>query len=149
MEFFDKLGKKMEEAYNTTKSKTEEMSKEFKIKNKISEKKSAIDKLYVEIGKIVYEDIKDSKDVSRDIVEEKCNEITTAREEIGKLEAEILKVKNIRICEGCKAEIPFDVEFCPKCGTKQPVNVEVKNSSPVDAEDVEAEVNDVDGENKE
>lgn len=143
MEFFDKLGKKMGDLYQGGMAKTEELSKEFKLKTEISKKKAEIEKLYTEIGKVVYEDIKDNKDVSREVVEGKCNLITSNFEEIARIEGEILKVKNIRICEGCKNEIDFKVEYCPKCGAKQPINVEVKQDAPADAEEKEAEVNDV------
>lgn len=147
MEFFDKLSKKVGEVYQGAKTKTEEVSQEFKLKNEIAKRKSAIEKIYAEIGVIVYEDIKDNKDVSRDVIEAKCSEITANKEEISRLEAEVLKVKNIRICESCKNEIDFKVEFCPKCGAKQPTNVEVKEQAPTAAEETEAEVTDVNNEN--
>ena len=107
MEFFDKLSKKVGEVYQGAKTKTEEVSQEFKLKNEIAKRKAAIEKIYAEIGVIVYEDIKDNKDVSRDVIEAKCSEITANKEEISRLEAEVLKVKNIRICENCKNEIDF------------------------------------------
>ena len=77
MEFFDKLSKKVGEVYQGAKTKTEEVSQEFKLKN----------------------------------------------------------------------EIDFKVEFCPKCGAKQPINVEVKETAPTAAEETEAEVTDVNNEN--
>lgn len=147
MDFFDKLSKKVGEVYQGAKTKTEEVSQEFKLKSEISKRKAAIEKIYAEIGMIVYEDIKDNKDVSRDVVESKCSEITANNEEIARLEAEILKVKSIRVCEKCNSEIDYKMEFCPKCGAKQPSNVEVKEEAPVAAEETEAEVNDVDNNN--
>ena len=147
MDFLDKLSKKMGEVYQGAKTKTEEVSQEFKLKSEISKRKSAIEKIYAEMGRIVYEDIKDNKDVSREVVEAKCNEITANLEEIARLEGQILKVKSIRICENCKGEIDYSVEFCPKCGAKQPTNVEVKEEAPVAAEETEAEVNDVNNDN--
>jgi hypothetical protein len=147
MDFFDKLGKKMGEVYQGAKSKTEEVSQEFKLKSEISKRKNAIEKLYAEMGRIVYEDIKDNKDVSRDVVEAKCAEITANYEEIARLEGEILKVKSIRVCEKCKAEIDYSVEYCPKCGAKQPTDVEVKEEAPSAAEETAAEVNDVNNDN--
>ena len=109
MDFFDKLSKKVGEVYQGAKTKTEEVSQEFKLKSEISKRKAAIEKIYAEIGMIVYEDIKDNKDVSRDVVESKCSEITANNEEIARLEAEILKVKSIRVCEKCNAEIDYKI----------------------------------------
>ena len=85
MDFFDKLSKKMGEVYQGAKTKTEEVSQEFKLKSEISKRKSAIEKIYAEMGRIVYEDIKDNKDVSREVVEAKCAEITANYEEIARL----------------------------------------------------------------
>ena len=55
MDFFNKLGKKTSEAYQTAKEKTTKLSGEIKLKSKISDYKDKIDCEYREIGKIVYE----------------------------------------------------------------------------------------------
>ena len=53
MDFFNKLGKKTTEAYQTAKEKTTKLSEELKLKGKISDCKEKIDNEYKAIGKIV------------------------------------------------------------------------------------------------
>lgn len=153
MDFFSKLGKKASETYQATKEKASSISDELKLKGKISEQKEKIEKIYKEIGEIVYNDIKEGKDSSRDIVMPKCDEISKAKDEISKLETEILAVKKIKKCVECGEELDLNAEFCSKCGKEQPKieKVEVEKDEPAQAEKAEVvEVSDVKSEeNKE
>ncbi len=138
MDFFNKLGKKASETYQATKEKASNISDELKLRGKISEQKEKMEKLYKEIGETVYTEIKDGKDVSRDAIVEKCEEISKAKDEISKLEAEILAVKKIKKCSNCGTELDIKAEFCSKCGKEQPKieKVEIKEE-PVQAENAE------------
>jgi hypothetical protein len=146
MEFFNKLGKKASETYQVTKEKAANISGELKIKGKISEIKEKIEKEYNEIGKVVYNEVKDGKDVSKDQITEKCEEIARLNDEISKLEVELLAIKKVKKCVGCGTELDIEAEFCSKCGKEQPKieKVEVKEE-PEDAKEAEViEVNDAD-----
>lgn len=149
MDFFNKLGKKASETYQATKEKASNLSDELKLRGKISDQKDIIEKLYKEIGKIVYEDVKDGKDVSRDAVVSKCDDISKAKDEIAKLETEILAVKKIKKCAECGTELDINAEYCSKCGKEQPKveKVEVVEE-PKEAKDAEvSEVSNVNEEN--
>lgn len=152
MEFFDKLSKKASETYKFTKDKTTKISGELKLKGKINDLKSKIEDVYKEIGKIVYEELKSGTDVSKEEVNAKCEEIKSMQEEIEKLNIEILKIKNIKKCINCGAELELDVKFCSKCGKEQPEEVkdiEVKAEEPANAEPAEVvEVKNADEEQK-
>lgn len=152
MDFFNKLGKKATETYQVTKEKATNLSAEIKIRGKISDYKDKIEEKYSEIGKEVYNQIKEGKDVSKDSIVSKCDEITISQGEISKLKEQLLTLKKVKKCEGCGNEIPIDSDFCPKCGKSQPKveNVEVKEE-PEDVKDAEViEINDVEKEeNKE
>ena len=75
MDFFNKLGKKTSEAYQTAKEKTTKLSGEIKLKSKISDYKDKIDAEYREIGKMVYEKMKIGEDASKEEITPKCEEI--------------------------------------------------------------------------
>lgn len=139
MDFFNKLGKKASETYQATKEKASNLSDELKLKGKISEQKEKIEKLYKEIGEMVYNEVKDGKDASRDLIMPKCDEISKAKDEISKLETEILAVKKIKKCVECGAELDLNAEFCSKCGKEQPKieKVEVSKEEPTQAENAE------------
>lgn len=151
MDFFNKLGKKASETYQATKEKASNISDELKLKGKISEQKEKIEKLYKEIGETVYNELKNGNDASREIIDPKCEEISKAKEQISKLETEILAVKKIKKCANCGTELDIAAEFCSKCGKEQPKQekVEIKEE-PAQTEDADVvEVSDVKEEHKE
>ena len=139
MEFFNKLGKKASETYQVTKEKTVKFSNEVKLKGKIGDAKANINKVYKEIGELVYEQYKNNTDKKEDI-ELKCQVISNLYDEISKLETEILALNETKKCISCGEEIDSKADFCPKCGKEQP-KVEVKDE--VDEEVKEAEVTEI------
>lgn len=150
MDFFNKLGKKASQTYQATKEKATNISDELKLRGKISEQKDKIEKLFKEIGETVYNEVKDEKDVSRETIVEKCDEISKAKDEISKLESEILAVKKMKKCTNCGTELDIKAEFCSKCGKEQPKveKVEIK-TEPVQAENAEVvEVSDIEENNQ-
>ena len=144
MDFFNKLGKKASETYQVTKEKTVKFSNEVKLKGKISDTKANINKVYKEIGELVYEQFKDNTDKKEEI-ELKCQVISNLNDEISKLEAEILALKETKKCIDCGEEIDSKADFCPKCGKQQPKveeeKIEVEEN--VDEEVKEAEVTEI------
>lgn len=139
MDFFNKLGKKANEAYKATKEKASDISEEIKLKSKVNSLEDSIQELYSEIGKIVYEELRAGKDVSKDEVTSKCEEISRKKDEIEKLKTEILAVKKIKKCINCGEELDLSADFCSKCGKEQPKieKVEIKEEP---TETKEAEV---------
>lgn len=139
MDFFNKLGKKANEAYKVTKEKATEaykvtkekasdISEEIKLKSKINSLEEKNYEIYAEIGEIVYNEVKDGKDVSKEEVTSKCEEISRNKDEIEKLKTDLLAVKKIKKCANCGEELDIDVDFCSKCGKEQPKieKVEIK-----------------------
>ena len=152
MDFFNKLTQKTSEVYQGAKEKTVKLSEEIKLKNKISDLKSKIDDKYLEIGKAVYASMQKGEDASKEEIAPKCEEITKFNEEIEKVQADILALKNIKKCVKCGVELDSAAEFCSKCGTAQPKVEEVKvevAEEPEKAEEAEVtEVKDVEAEDK-
>ena len=151
MGFFDKLSKKASETYQVTKEKATNLSEEIKLKGKVTELKEKIEKLYNEIGVIVYNEVKDGKDVSKEEVTAKCEEISEAKDDIEKIQDELLSLKNVRKCAKCGEQLDIEDSFCCKCGAEQPKQekVEVKEEAPeTETKPAEViEVNNVEGEN--
>ena len=151
MGFFDKLSKKASETYQVTKEKATNLSEEIKLKGKVTELKEKIEKIYKEIGVIVYNEVKDGKDVSKEEITAKCEEISKAKDDIEKIQDELLSLKKVRKCVKCGEQLDIEDSFCCKCGAEQPKQekVEVKNEAP-DTETQPAEVievNNVESEN--
>ena len=108
MDFFDELGKKVSETYQEAKEKATNFSEELKLKSKINNLKEIKTTLYTEIGEIVYSAIKEGKEVDRDAVTVKCDEITKIVEDISKIETDILSFKKMRVCASCGNKIDYD-----------------------------------------
>lgn len=154
MDFFNKLGKKTNDAYQSAKEKTAKISGEIKLKNKISELDDKINTEYCEIGKLVYEKMQVGEDASKEDITPKCEEISRLKDEISKAEAEILALKDVKKCVKCGESLASDAEFCSKCGEKQPkiekVEVEISEETEGEAKETEVtDVQDVEDENKE
>ncbi len=128
MDFFDELGKKASETYQEVKDKASSLSEEIKLRTKINNLKERKNTMYTEIGEIVYSNIKDNKDIDREVVSAKCDELTAIFEEIAKLEEEVLANKNMKTCDGCGKRIDKNHKFCPHCGKEQP---EIQKEEPV------------------
>ena len=146
MDFLNKLGKKASETYQATKEKATTISEELKLKSKINSLEEKIFQIYAEVGEIVYNEIKDGKDVSKEEVAVKCEDISRKKDEISKLKSELLTVKKIKKCVNCGVELEIESEFCSKCGSKQPKveKVEIKKEEPTGAKETEViEVNNV------
>ena len=151
MDFFNKLGKKASETYQVTKEKTVKFSEEMKLKGKISDAKNVITDLYEEIGQHVYNQFKTNTEEGKDEISSKCQEISNKFDEIAKLEADILSLKEVKKCVECGAEINEKDDFCSKCGKEQPKQEEkVEVETEVDTTVKEAEVTEIkDAENEE
>lgn len=148
MDFLNKLGKKASETYQVTKEKTVKFSEEMKLKGKIADCKENISTLYSEIGEHVYNQFKTNSEEGKDIINEKCEEVSKNFEEISKLETDILSLKEVKKCTDCGSEINKKDDFCSKCGKKQPKQeekVEVENESEIqEVQDAEVtEIKDV------
>lgn len=145
MDFFNKLGKKASETYKVTKEKATNISEELKLKGKISDLKDKIEEKYIEIGKIVYNEVKDGKDVSKEEVTEKCDEISKLKDNIEKIQDEILALKKSKKCANCGEELDLEDSFCCKCGAEQPKQekVEIKEEPQETKEAEVVEVNNV------
>lgn len=118
MGFFDDLSKKVAETTNNFQETTNKIERENKCKKAIKENDAKIEKLYLEIGKKVYElDFKDEELIN--FVSEKKMEIGAISKENQDLKKEILTLNNKKICPNCNAEIDMSTTFCPQCGKEQ------------------------------
>ena len=151
MEFFDKLSKKASETYQVAKEKTTNLSEELKLKNKVNNLEETNYQIFAEIGEIVYNEVKAGRDVDKEQILPKVDDITLNKAEMEKLNARIRELKELKKCIKCGAEMPKTASFCSKCGTKQPVEqkVEIK-PEPKDAKETEViEVNNVEDKKEE
>lgn len=145
MDFLNKLTKKASETYQVTKEKTVKFSEEMKLKGKINDAKNKITDLYEEIGQCVYNQYKTNTEEGKEDISAKCEEILKQFDEISKIEADILALKEVKKCTECGTEINKNDEFCSKCGKEQPKEekVEVKIEAEPEQDVKEADVTEI------
>lgn len=142
MGFFEDLSKKASETYKNTAEKTNKLTREMKLKSLINDDKGKIEKIYVEIGKKVYEKHirEENIDIKAELYNE-CSKIDAYAKEIEDMNTEMRALKDLRLCNKCGAEISLTAKFCPSCGAQQEEVkiVETVNNSEVPAEAKEVE----------
>ena len=135
MDFFEKLGKKATETFNSAAEKTNKIASETKIKLKINDCKSKIKDLYQDIGKVVYQKfVLDGNLEVKEDIEEQLSKISEYTNQIEEYEKQILELSDLKQCENCKNKIERSAKFCPECGAEQPEE-EVHEVEVVDGED--------------
>ena len=119
MAFWEKMGETLTVKGKDVADKARELAEVNRLNTQISVQKKKIENLYKEIGQLIYENREDwkSADVSAQI-----EQIDSAQKSIEGLQKDILRVKGVRKCENCGAEIDRNMVFCPKCGTAMAVD---------------------------
>lgn len=117
MAFLENLGKKVGEAAQAAAKKSNEIVETTKLNSNINSEEDKIQKLYVQLGKAVYEKFTQTG-AAEDYTLEACQEILTHQENIKALREKIAEVKGIKSCINCGAEMERNQVFCAKCGTR-------------------------------
>lgn len=114
--FFEKLNKTGQETMQKVKDTTEIS----KINALIQQSESEKEQTYAQLGKLFYD--MSIKEQSIDIVQEPFASlfgfIKNCDENIEKFKAEIIRIKNIKLCFKCGRECSADSVFCAGCGAK-------------------------------
>lgn len=117
MDYINKAIDVITKTGNEVSQKAKGTAEVAKLKNKIMTTQNSIKGIYAEIGKYVYENLRE--DAPEEIAE-KMVKIDAAMEEVAKCKDAILKLKGVQNCEQCGKEVPADFAFCPSCGNKMP-----------------------------
>lgn len=101
----------------------------FQIRSEIGPLQREIERKTREIGVAVLQ-LFDAGRLNQDELVELCREVARLREQIAEKEAEIRRIEEEKfpeaptpalyghICPKCKVQLPNEVVFCPRCGTK-------------------------------
>ena len=135
MEFFNKISEKASTADKVTAAKTGKLAKEAKLKLKMSNLKSQINDIYLDIGAKIYEKhlLKEDINIKNDL-EEECTKIDILTNQIEEILNECLELNNKKQCLKCFAKIDKDCKFCPECGTKQEDTSNIDKITPIEKE---------------
>ncbi len=117
MGFLDDAINKTKEVFDIACKKTDEVVTVEKQKFNIASLKSKREKDYADLGRIYFELVKDSTDLT-DEVRNLVDAIAEKNEEIARLNEDIQSIKNKRVCPNCNANINVNSSYCNNCGTK-------------------------------
>ncbi len=97
----------------------------------INAEEEKIKKIYAEIGKQLYEDHTEGKEVSEKLLE-KCIRIDEIISSIDEMKDKILELKNVKACPDCGTVLEIEMEYCHKCGRKQDMHITESEDGPHD-----------------
>lgn len=117
MDFFNRAKEKLTKTSSDVAKKAKDLTEIAKLTSQVSTNESTVKATYAEIGKYVYENLRE--DAPEEIAA-KMTAIDEAKAEIERLKAEILKLKGSQKCLNCGNEVTGEVAFCPSCGHKMP-----------------------------
>lgn len=135
MSNFENFTKRVAETAKAAVRKSGDIVEVTKLNLNIGTEEDKIKKLYVDMGRMVYELYLNGDEVSSVLVDN-CEKVGNHEKAIQELRQKILQLKNMKACQECGSEIEMDFEYCPRCGGRQeeqPVVVEM------DAQDLENE----------
>ena len=114
MAIFSELGKKISETTQSAVKGTKDFAETTKLNAQISDEQKAIDNAHMQIGRLYYDRF--SATVEDEEFAALCAAITGHNQKIAVLKTEIQKIKGIKKCAGCGAEIQIATIFCGFCG---------------------------------
>ncbi len=100
--------------------KSSELVEVTKLNMNISSEEDKIEKLYLEIGKTIYESYAKGE-TTNELFVEKCKQIDLHNNNINEMRRKILELKHEKICPNCREELDISALYCSKCGTKQEI----------------------------
>ena len=113
---FEKLVESLSTTGKTIGEKTKQGSDIVKANISISSEEKALTELYVEIGKLYFENNQDSP--CCDTMAELFSKVNEKKNSIEALKHQIRVIKGVIACDNCGAEVGLENDYCGKCGAK-------------------------------
>ena len=137
MDFIKDITKKVGRTAKTAVKKSNNLLEITKLNMSIGSEEDKIAKIYTQIGKEVYDSFENNAEASEKF-NVLCEKISIIKANIERMEKQILRIKNIKMCPECGAQLEITVCYCSGCGTKQESPTVYIEEMPADA-DVEEE----------
>ena len=120
MAFFDQLTESISKFTKDIGTKAHEITDTAKLNARINDANNTIRSTYTAIGEAYYKMHKDDEHPEMD---EQFQIIKEAFETVEECRKQIQKIKGVRICPNCGAEVAKGAVFCQTCGKKVPEEV--------------------------
>ena len=136
-DFFRDLGKSLTKVTRSAVTRTGTLVETTKLNTRISAEQKEIDRLYLQIGELVFRAREDGVSPDEAELENLTGEIRERRDVIWELKENLASAKGMKLCTKCRELMDAGAAFCPKCG--EPAPAEEKNGSDADFTEVSEE----------
>lgn len=119
MAFFDNIGRKVSEAGQKMIQKTGEMSDTSRLNTQISDEEKKINAAYQQIGKLYTELHREDPEPE---LAELVQSISKSEEIIRVYRGQLQRIRGVRTCPKCGAEVSIGSAFCAHCGSPMPAD---------------------------
>lgn len=120
MTLLDNITKKVTETARAAARKSGDLVEVTKLYMSIGAEEDKIDKVYVQIGKVVYERYTEGKAIDEEL-KILCEEIKGYMDNISDMKQKIFELKKIKYCPACDTELDIEAAYCFRCGAKQEI----------------------------
>jgi len=143
MSMFNELTRAVTDTAKSAAKMSSDMVEVTRLTVAISAEEDKIDKQFYEIGKKVYENYDEKKEIADNEVSDLCAAVKDMERNITEMKTRIFSLKKIKECPSCKEILDLDMVFCYKCGEKQPiVEIIIEENDVPDCENAENEESD-------
>ena len=122
---FEEISKKVKKFSKDTMVEVQKMNEVRQLNSKVNEEKRYLNKLYLEMGKKLYDKYKDA-DTAPEGFEAEFRKITERYSVMDLLQDEIRQVKGVVLCPCCNMEVAATERFCSICGNRMPEPVKIE-----------------------
>lgn len=122
---FEEISKKVKKFSKDTMVEVQKMNEVRQLNSKVNEEKRYLNKLYLEMGKKLYDKYKDAGTAPEGF-EAEFRKITERYSVMDLLQDEIRQVKGVVLCPCCNMEVAATERFCSNCGNRMPEPVKIE-----------------------
>lgn len=122
---FEEISKKVKKFSKDTMVEVQKMNEVRQLNSKVNEEKRYLNKLYLEMGKKLYDKYKDA-DTAPEGFEAEFRKITERYSVMDLLQDEIRQVKGVVLCPCCNMEVAATERFCSNCGNRMPEPIKIE-----------------------
>ena len=122
---FEEISKKVKKFSKDTMVEVQKTNEVRQLNSKVNEEKRYLNKLYLEMGKKLYDKYKDA-DTAPEGFEAEFRKITERYSVMDLLQDEIRQVKGVVLCPCCNMEVAATERFCSNCGNRMPEPIKIE-----------------------
>ena len=118
MSVLDNITKRVTDTAKAAAKKSGSVVEVTRLNMDISAEEEKVRKVYFDMGKQLYEDYTEGKNVGEKLLEN-CIKIDEIISNIDEKREKILELRNVKACPNCGMELDVEMTYCYKCGRKQ------------------------------